>query len=150
MNLLIRFSLVFTVALIYLSLNGQSIPSLKVEINCINKFGDDSSFKVFTKPTDFISIYSSPDIRECFEDKVNLIDFNSYSLVAFLTTAGGCKEPDIEYEFIYKKETDEVILNIDIIQISYCRPIHYVKLWFLIPKQRETTKFSFNKNYIRP
>jgi hypothetical protein len=105
----------------------------EIEINCMEYrkslriINDEEEYKnaFYTEPHPYFHCesYNHPKIN-----------FNKYTLIFYLTTCGGCDEPEINKKIIKIRNTNEYILIIKIKQFGNCKIARHISFWLLIPK----------------
>lgn len=125
------------------SLQGITINCEEIDIGCLILGRETTGEHIVKNNTEYQELiqFRSPH-SNCDNYQLPVVDFNKYTLIGYISSIAGCDSPQISHEI--RKQNNQYMINITIIQQGVCKRNNPVKVWCLIPKVDESSAIKFN------
>ncbi len=126
---------------------GEKIPCEEIDLGCFILGREIAGEHVINSNLEYQELLQNLSPHgDCSNYELPIIDFNSYTLIGYISSIAGCGPPQVTHEIT--KHNNEYRINIHILQKGLCLSNNPIKLWCLIPKLDENAshKFYFEKN----
>lgn len=138
--LLIGLLVLFSITI---SAQDKDVLCEEINLGCIVLGGNISGKHVIQNNTEYESLLINRyRENDCSNYQLPNIDFDNYTLIGYVCSAGGCSPP------IYSKKitqaTSQYFINLEIIKQGHCKINHTVEIWCLIPKIQRKKDVQFN------
>lgn len=122
---------------------GEKIPCKEIDLGCLILGREISGEHIIKNNTEYQELleFLSPHV-DCGNYQLPIIDFNSYTMVGYISSVSGCSSPQFSYKIV--KYNSEYTININIVQHGFCKINNLIVLWCLIPKVNNNISSKFN------
>lgn len=112
----------------------EQVPFTELKIGCYDFRGKPNEYIIQTK-VEFQRMKRSLNSHPDCDLNDPEIDFQSYTLLGFITALEGCEVPEFKIEFQYNKTNDLHTMVVNIIRVKEpCRMLMIKDHWILVPK----------------
>ena len=148
-----RAMLVLSVLALNVSLSAQvqqEVQMTQIELGCRVLGSTSNEEHIIRSDVEYQALFNNRSLHpDCMNYQTPKVDFQDHTLIGFVSSVAGCKQPTVSYRVM--KERGDYLVEIDVIQQGLCKPKNIIDIWFLIPHVEADSQVRFDiDNKVNP